>query len=215
MRTVIFANGVMDTRPDLPDHDLLIAADGGAAYCRRFGVVPDWIVGDLDSLAAHELTELEAAGARVARFPVRKDFTDLELAVHHAVEHGAEEIVIFGALGARWDQTLANLLMPAARDLAGVRIRLVDGAQDIELIKPGERHEVHGKPGDLLSLVPLGGDAVGVITENLEYPLVRETLHFGSTRGISNRLLGENAAVAFSQGLLLCVVIHNDERAEY
>jgi thiamine pyrophosphokinase len=66
-----------------------------------------------------------------------------------------------------------------------------------------------GKPGDTVSLIPLGGDTEGITTQWLEYPLEDETLYFGSTRGISNVLLDENATVFIKKGLLLCIIIHN------
>ena len=80
--------------------------------------------------------------------------------------------------------------------------------QEIRLIRGGETLKVYGRAGDTVSLIPLCGDAHGVTTEGLEYPLHSETLLFGATRGISNVLLGEMAAVTLEEGLLLCVVIH-------
>lgn len=213
MRSVIFANGNLTDLPAaraaVQDGDLLIAADGGARHCRELGLTPAVIVGDFDSLDDTELLELQRAGVELERHPARKDFTDLELALRRAVAHGADEILVLGALGARWDQTLANLLLPAAADLRGVRIRLLDGPQEITLLQGGETLAISGQPGDTVSLVPLGGDAQGVVTSGLEYPLDHETLFFGATRGVSNTLLGESASARIKEGLLLCVVIHN------
>jgi len=60
--------------------------------------------------------------------------------------------------------------------------------------------------------VPLGGNACGITTTGLEYPLTDGTLYFGATRGLSNVLLGEQATVRLEQGLLLCTIIHENER---
>ena len=76
----------------------------------------------------------------------------------------------WGRLGARWDQTLANLLLPASEVFSGVHIRLLDGLQEVFLLRAGESAEVTGSPGDTVSLIPLGGDAQGVTTDGLEYP---------------------------------------------
>lgn len=212
MRAVVFANGLLSdpegVRVLLQPGDLLIAADGGSRHALALGLTPDILVGDLDSLDEKEVSHLESSGVEMIRHPAHKDFTDLELALHVALERGAAEVLVFGALGARWDQTLANLLLPAAAGLQGCRIALVDSGQEIRLIRGGETLQVHGRPGDTLSLIPLSGDAHGVTTERLEYPLHGETLLFGATRGISNVLLGEIASVAVVEGLLLCVVIH-------
>jgi thiamine pyrophosphokinase len=189
---------------------LIVAADGGTKHAQALGLVPHVIVGDLDSLPEQEAERLESAGSRLIRYPPRKDFTDLELALQQVQLHDITEVLVLGALGNRWDQTLANLLLPAAENFQNLSIRLVDGAQEISLIREGQRVEISGRAGDTVSLIPLGGDAGGITTGALEYPLAGETLRFGSSRGVSNVMLGEKAAVSLEKGLLLCVIIHQE-----
>jgi thiamine pyrophosphokinase len=205
LRCVIFANGKLNHFPELHPDDLIIAADGGARHCLRLGLRPRIVIGDLDSLNDEDLRMLRANGAEIIQYSTRKDYTDLELALRHAQDLGVDEILVLGALGERWDQTVANLLLPAA--LAPTPIRLVDGNQEIYFLRGGETLVVHGRAGDTLSLIPLAGEAVGVSTQNLEYPLDQEDLVFGSTRGVSNVLLTDQAAVSLREGLLLCVLI--------
>lgn len=212
MRAVIFANGVLKqperVKSMLKPGDLLIAADGGAATMQELGLLPKTAVGDFDSLGEEQLTRLERLGVQIARYPVRKDFTDLELALQYAQTAGAEEILLLGALGNRWDQTLANLLLPGAASLSSMRIHLVDGNQEITLIQAGRTLQLTGQAGDTLSLIPLAGDATGITTQGLEYPLNNETLKFGSTRGVSNVVLTGLVSIDLATGKLLCVLIH-------
>jgi thiamine pyrophosphokinase len=222
LRAVIFANGLLSQPTPLPGDDLIgylagekvegqivIAADGGAYHCRQLGITPDVVIGDFDSLDEAELVAVEKDGAQLIRYPARKDYTDLELALRYAIERGAQEILVLGALGRRWDQSLANLLLPAADSLASAKITLLDWPQEIRLVRPESIMEIHGHPGDTVSLIPLGNKPLGITTQGLEYPLNNESLEFGGTRGISNVLLGETASVTLKEGLLLCVVIHN------
>ena len=210
MRAIIFANGEFPhpqsahslLRPD----DLIIAADGGTRHALVAGVIPHVVIGDLDSLSPDEQARVEAAGAQIIRFPPRKDETDLELALLHAVREGATEIVILAALGGRLDQTIANLLLLALPELSGLDVRIVEGRQTALLIR-GEVL-IEGQIGDTLSLIPLGGDAVGVTAEGLEWPLHEDTLRFGPARGVSNVLTAQIARVCVRRGLLLCVVTH-------
>jgi thiamine pyrophosphokinase len=204
---VIFANGNLHQPVKLQNNDLIIAADGGARHCLDHNIAPEIVIGDLDSLDEEDLATLETAGAEIIQHPTRKDHTDLELALTYAQERQVEEILILAALGARWDQTITNLLMPTAFQPA--RIKLVDGPQEMLFLHAGQQLEITGKPGDTVSLIPLGGDAHGVTTHNLEYPLNGECLHFASSRGVSNVLLSEKAAIHLEQGSLLCVVIHS------
>lgn len=222
MRTVIFANGAIAdyaaTRRLLLPGDRLLAADGGALHCLALGLTPDLVVGDFDSLSAADLAELQARGARLAQFPARKDETDLELALLHAASETPDEILVLGALGDRWDMSLANLLLLAHPGLRAARISLVEalGArrQVAWLAQPEAALEIYGQPGDTVSLLPLAGDAHGVRTAGLEYPLVDETLAFGATRGISNVLVGQSGTVKLRAGLLLVTLIHVETEAE-
>ena len=209
MRAVILANGRLSdpaadrarVRPD----DWILAADGGLHNAHRLGLTPAVVIGDLDSVEPGELAPFEAAGVSVVRHPARKDETDLELALAYAVRHGAEEILVLGALGDRWDQTLANALLLASPVLAHTRTWLVDGPQQVTLLRGPQSFSLQGAPGDTLSLLPLAGDAHGVSTDGLEYPLKDETLRFAATRGVSNTLLGPAATVHLAEGLLWVV----------
>ncbi len=211
-RTIIFANGQLTdpaaARALIRPADRLIAADGGLHHLAALGLQPHVLIGDLDSVEPAQAAAAQAEGARLERFSPRKDQTDLELAVRLAIREGATDILIFGALGARWDQTLANLLLLAHPDFRAVRLRLVDGPQQIYLIQ--DQAVIEGQPGDTVSLIALQGEAQGVTTHGLEYPLQRGRLVFGSTLGVSNVLLGAQAAVTVETGLVACVVIHQN-----
>lgn len=208
MRAVIFANGSLEQAPALLPDDLIIAADGGGLHCLRLGIVPHTVIGDLDSLSPADVETLRSQGAGIIQYPTHKDYTDLELAVQFAEERGASEAVLFGALGQRWDQTLANLLLPVR--LTGLRLSLQDGQQEMFVIRPGQAASIHAPHGSTVSLIPLAGDAHGVSTRGLEYPLRDESLLFGATRGVSNVLLEDPAQVSLSLGLLMCIVIRKD-----
>lgn len=209
MRMVIIANGWLNHPLNFKADEIVIAADGGARHCLAHGISPHSVIGDLDSLDESDLQKLASLGAQIIQYPRRKDFTDLELAIQFAIAQGATEIVIHAALGARWDQTLANLLLPVG--YPDVSTRLVDGPQEMRLVRGGEQVELDGEPGDIVSLIALSEEARGIRTENLEYGLEDETLFLGSTRGISNVMLGQNAKVFLKEGYLICTTIHNTQ----
>ena len=209
MRAVIVANGSLNhpaiDRARISPTDWILAADGGLHNCGLLGLTPAVIIGDLDSVNASDLPRLRSAGTTIVQHPERKDETDLELALAYAVAHSAQEILVLGALGDRWDQTLANALLLASPTLSALPVWLADGLQLVTLARPGAPLSLHGRPGDTLSLLPLAGDASGVTTDGLEYPLKDETLRFTATRGVSNALLGATATVRLTAGLLLVV----------
>jgi thiamine pyrophosphokinase len=183
--------------------DSVIAADGGANWLDAYGRVPKQIVGDMDSVDPELLRRLEDIGCQVSRYPAHKDETDAELALAAAAALQPREIIILGALGGRIDHALGNLSLLAMRELAGIAVRIYDGLSTLWLVS--DASEIRGAPGDIVSLVPWGGDACGIHTEGLAYPLNGETLHFGPSRGVSNVLLGEQGRVTLASGRLLIV----------
>lgn len=208
MRAVIIANGDPPTASDiqtwLRPGDTLICADGGGRAALALNLSPQHVIGDFDSLTEAELRALAKRGATLHRYPTHKDETDLELALLHAAQKH-REIVILGACGGRLDQTLANVMLLAMPQLAKVRALIAHGRERTFLIPPGARFELIGDAGDRISLLPMGGDAHGVTTEELEYPLTDETLRFGPARGVSNIMASGRAFVRLRQGHLLCV----------
>jgi thiamine pyrophosphokinase len=176
-------------------------------YCLSLGITPDVVIGDLDSLAADDIKGLQIASVEIIRYPAKKDQTDLELALKLAIDRGADEIVVFGAMGGRWDMSIANILLLAEQNLSGATIRIIDGRHEIMLLHAGKEITFYGEKGDILSLIPLGRDALGITTIGLEYPLKNDVLRLGSSRGISNVLTRNSATVFLKQGLLLCVHI--------
>jgi thiamine pyrophosphokinase len=207
----IFANGEINEisstliKPQ-PD-DLVIAADGGLHHCKLLGIKPQVVIGDFDSLLPEEFYTIKANGIQLIRFPAQKDETDLELALHYALKQGAQEILIMGALGKRWDMTLANMLLATQDIFKNVRVRLVDANQEIVCIRESETMEIYGEAGDTVSLIPISGQASGITTHGLKYPLQNETLYLGSPRGVSNVLLNDQASVYLEKGKLICVVL--------
>jgi thiamine pyrophosphokinase len=210
LRAVIFANGIAPDKATvcrwLRPGDLVVCADGGAKTALAQGLTPDVVIGDFDSLDETQQALLKAQGCRCVIYPVAKDWTDLELALKLAIQEGATEIIVLGALGGRLDQELANILLLLLPELEHVPARIVDERQEM-FVARGEA-VITGQPGNVVSLIPLGGDVVGITTEGLLYPLRDEPLLSGPARGISNVMTGELARVMLKSGALLVVHAH-------
>jgi thiamine pyrophosphokinase len=206
-RAVIFANGEMPAAnlviPLLTPDDTFIAVDGGLRHLRALQKVPKLLIGDLDSVSPEETRWAEEQSCEIMRFKVDKDETDLELALLEAVKKGFEEILVIAGLGGRLDQTLANLFLLMLPELAGIKVSLSNGIEEAFLIR--DSAEIEGQVGDIVSLIPLNGRVSEVETQNLKYPLEKETLFPEKSRGISNGMLGKRAKVSIASGCLLCI----------
>jgi len=170
------------------------------------------IVGDLDSLPEEEQHYWHEKGVQFIRHDRRKDETDLELALLHAQGLDRDETLVLGALGGRWDQSFANILLPSYHRLEAQDVTFWHEGTWIYVIR--EQRTIRGQAGQTVSLIPVGGSAHGVSTEGLEWPLENETLLMGASRGVSNILLGETAIIRVKDGLLLCFVFQSPEAKE-
>jgi thiamine pyrophosphokinase len=210
VRAIIVASGEAPGARDwdrwVREEDLIIGADGGAARALDRGLAPDVIIGDMDSFTGPDGDLLAVRAAHFVQHPRAKDETDLELALTYAAEQDVEEIVILGALGGtRLDHMLSNVLLLAMPTLRGRRVLIVHGGQEAMLLRSGEAVTLAGSPGDLVSLLALGGDARGVTTSGLTWPLARDTLRFGQSRGVSNEMSDAEARVELEEGYLWVV----------
>ena len=208
MKAVVVAHGDVDPRDreHLADADLIVAADGGTLALEQWGVAPHAIVGDLDSLGMERALEYGEKGVAVVPFSPEKDESDLELAIDHATQANATEMVLLGVFGGeRLDHELANTLLIAADEYRGKRIRAVHGDVTVRALHGGDRLELAGAPGDLVTLLAMRGDVEGVRTHRLRYPLAGETLHFGAARGLSNLVVSAGAYVSCERGVLLVI----------
>lgn len=209
MRAAVFLNGAPDPpgllRRVAGRADLVLAADGGALHALAAGVVPDLVVGDMDSLGDEGTRRVEGKGASLERHPSRKDKMDGHLAVLAVRKRGATDLDFLCAAGGRLDAVFAlpHLLLAAER--MGVRATVVAGWGEMFVVEEGSR-TVGGGPGESVSVFPVSGTAEGVALDGFEYPLAGARIEAGDTLGFHNELLGDLGRVSVERGALL--VIH-------
>jgi thiamine pyrophosphokinase len=218
---LVLADGAVPSRAHLdaawPGWDagvsLVIAADGGARHASVLRLQLDRWIGDGDSIDPADLAALAAAGVPIERVDPEKDASDTELALAAAIESGVDEVTILGGLGGvRTDHGLVNVLLLQQSTLEGLAVRLYDErAARLSLLTapladggPVEA-QLAGHLDDLVTLVPLGGPAVGVATRGLRYPLDGESLAPGTSRGLSNVRTTPIATVSLLAGRLLVI----------
>jgi thiamine pyrophosphokinase len=206
MTVVVFAGGTKPLRRVLaaiPEGATVVAADRGVDHALALGLSVDVAVGDFDSISPAGLVELERSGARLERYPVAKEASDLELALDLALSFRPERVLVIGGAGGRLDHLFGELLLLAAEAYAGIELDAQLGRAVVHVVR-GERGFA-GSVGDLVSLFALRGVATGVVTEGLVYPLRGETLAPGSSRGLSNVFARREARVSVRSGVVLAV----------
>lgn len=204
---VVLAGGTAPSRRQLAwarsgaTRVLVVAADSGTDHAHRLGVTVDVAVGDFDSISPEARDWLVRTATPVERHPTGKDASDLELALHAASHHEPDRIVVLGVGGGRLDHLAFNLVVLADRRWTA-QVRALAG--DTLVTAVTGRAELDGRPGSIVSLLPVGGAAT-VTTTGLRYRLVDESLAPTSTRGLSNVLEHPPAHVTVTSGTLLAI----------
>ena len=181
----------------------IICADSGAGYLHAIGLVPDVIIGDMDSIEPGVLRYFTERGSRIIRFPEGKNETDTQLALEHAFGSAPDEIHVFGAFGTRIDHTLANVSLLALGVKRGIEIRLVN--EWCETFVAKDKCTIVGEPGQTVSLLPLSESVTGITLEGFEYPLTKGTMEIGMPYGVSNRLAAAEGVITVESGSLLVI----------
>lgn len=207
-RVVVFAGGRLGewALAELMPGDVLVGADKGALFLLRHGYTPHVALGDFDSVTAEEKGHIRAASlAYIDCDPVWKDLTDTEMAVAWALAQSPSSLLIVGALGTRFDHSLANVQLLKTASAAGVPCRIADEYNDIALLTgPGRLTVARGR-FPYVSLLPLSTAVRGITLHGFRYPLQDAILAIGQSRGISNVLAAETGTIELREGDLLVV----------
>ena len=204
MRCVIFSGAEIDgykfVASYLRSDDFVICADSGLRHAEKLNITPDLVIGDFDSLG-----RIPEGVKDVITLPCEKDVTDTYAAAETAVESGATEVVIFGAVGTRLDHTLGNIATLEYLHENNVIARIIDGHNDLRLIK-NEKVTVNKENGTFLSVVPLDYELNGVTLSGVKYSLENARILRPRTLTISNEITAEYAEISVKSGTALVII---------
>ena len=209
MKAVVISGGqplsVARAQVHLNGADYVICADKGAEYAELYGIVPNLIVGDMDSI--DELKLAEYTKSKIIKSSREKDYTDTHLAIIKALAAGAKEITVLCATGLRSDHAIANIRLLLFIKENGSTGKIVDDENTISLCT-GET-VFHNKKGTTVSILSLSDVAQGINLEGFKYPLIEYNAGLDWTKGISNEITSNYARVSINSGCLLIFEIHN------
>ena len=193
-------------RDSVQSADLLVGVDGGAQTLRRYGLTPQIVTGDGDSLSEQEGAELERLGAVRIATP-DQDYTDLDKALAYVIQVcGAVKITVFGATGGRLDHSYSvfSALLKHGRR---AQICLVDEIASYELVVGSWQRRGNDLPGRTLSLLAFGR-VEGITTNGVRWPLSNDWLAPGLRDGTLNEVTEEHIGVTVGSGDLIVMLHH-------
>lgn len=218
MKAVIIAHGSLQNsdilKRECENSDIVICADGGAEFAKENGVIPDYLIGDFDSIDKEVFDFYKVAASsntKIIEYPCDKDFTDTELCVDKAIELGSTEICIAAGIGSRLDHSLGNILL--LHKILEKGIKGYIAAQDCYIYLCNSNHELYlqGDLGQTISILPFMGNVGGVNLEGLKFPLKNATIRVGQSIGLSNVFVKKLCKIEIEKGELLIIKNnHND-----
>lgn len=211
MRTLIVTGGnvkkefLIDTI-DKKKFDIIIAVDNGVKILNELNIKPNHIVGDFDTVNK-EILDLykKDTSIKIHRFNPIKDNTDTDIAIRLAVELHSDEIIIIGGIGTRIDHVLGNIqVLKYALDNK-VKCKIIDENNEIQLINKTTILNKSENDKKYISLIPLTEKIENINLKGFKYELENGKLTIGSSLGISNEILKEQAIIEFDNGILVMI----------
>ena len=178
--------------------DLIVAADSGLEPALAAGLVPDLVVGDMDSLSSVSLLD-RLPPSHILTFPRDKDETDTEIGLRIMKERGCTDITLAGGGSCRIDHLLG---LAALFERAAPPTRWLTDFEEVRLIE-GEA-EFGGWQGCAVSIFPIGRRAARMHSEGLQWPLDGLVFRRGFG-GISNRATAARVRITVGVGRLLVI----------
>ncbi len=201
MTALIIGNGQETDKSIIESiqYDYVICADGGLEKAKKYGLIPDTILGDFDSVNLSILKEYENK-VPVEQFPSEKDYTDMELAVEFAISKGYKNIVLVGAAGTRLDHTMGNIMLMERYYKEGINITIIDNNNELQIISDNWDLTINYKEGYYISIIPLTDSIEGLNLEGFKYNLNNVNVQRGSTLCISNQISDSKGRITLKKG---------------
>lgn len=210
-KALLVLNGKLDLkRKEIIDFienkniDKIIAVDGGANKIKKLDLIPDLIIGDLDSLTQINKEYYQKQQVKIIKHPVEKDQTDSELAVDYCLKENFDKLYLISALGGRVDQQLANINLLEYINELSLKAEIISKNVEIAVIETTKKFI--NKKGYRLSLIPQTKEIKGLKIKGCKYNLESRDIYRSKSRGISNLIERDQAEISLESGLLIYVL---------
>lgn len=188
--------------------DKIIAVDGGLESAEALKLIPDYIVGDFDTVHREVIERFRKLPFIVwEQHKPEKNETDTELARNRAMTLGCDRIIFLGATGGRLDHMFGNLHALYSCMQSGIEAWIVDRQNRIYLLDEGKIFLRDKLFGTYVSFFPYTEEVKGITLKGFKYPLKKKTIRRGEEVGlcISNEVCEQEAELTFEEGVLVCI----------
>ncbi len=205
---------LLKQRHRLSADDFFIYCDSGLRHSADLGFAPNLIVGDFDSFALDkEKFSKTAAETPIIVLPAEKDDTDSMFAAKKALQLGFEKVLMVGAIGDRFDHSLANIGVLKMLDDAGISTEIADDYSIMSVVQAQKNAEntvsaaAVSSSFSYFSLLAVFGEAHGVSISGAKYPLTDANIYSSFPYAVSNEPLERGAKISIESGALLLIKV--------
>ena len=181
------------------NYSTLICADGGANSASRMKIVPDFIIGDLDSINEQTLNKF-SSNSKIIRIKRQND-TDVEKCLKFAIRKKFDESILLGVTGNRLDHTLCNLGI-VIKFHTKIKLKII--AENSILIPYTGKVKLKTYPGETISLYGFN-KKTKIYSRELKYPLKNIPLPFGKKESTSNIALTNSTKINITGGIIFII----------
>ena len=184
--------------------ETIIAADKGLEALNKINVMPNYIIGDFDSVNKTTLNQYENKNIEITYLKPEKDFTDTHMAIKLAIEKRAKHITIIGATGTRMDHTLANIHILNEALQNNVPTEIINENNRIMLINRKAKL-IKNTNYKYVSIIPLTTKITGVTLKGFKYNIENATINLGESIGVSNEQIEQEALIEIKEGIAILI----------
>lgn len=212
MDTILLCGGHMDdpfVRDCIEDisPDCIIGIDRGLEFCYRNQIVPQYILGDFDSIRPEVIGWYrEQKEIPIREYKPEKDATDTRMGLGLALKLGSDRIFLLGATGGRLDHYMGNLQSLVVPAMAGKEAWILDEQNAMTVLSRSRTIKKECAFGKYISFFSMGDEVRGITLSGFKYPLKDYDMTNFDGIGVSNELAEDTALVEFRQGFLLMVM---------
>lgn len=184
--------------------DFSVAVDSGGDIFYKNNILPNLLVGDLDSIDKKSLTYFKDNKIKIEKYPCEKDLTDLEIGLNSLINNGCDKIYALGTIGSRIDHSLANIMILKKMYDLNYKCYMINDKNRVQYIE-SKKEIIINKEYENISIVPLSENGINVSLEGFYYKITDYEMELGSTTGISNYLLNNEGSIKLNRGRALII----------
>lgn len=208
MNVILIAGGPAGELPDFSffPEALYIGVDAGTLLLLEKGIQPVTAVGDFDSVTVGDYEKILAILPELAPSPSEKDQSDTELGLEAAMAYEPDQVILAGVTGGRLDHYMSTLhiMYQYQQKFPATRFVLLNNQNRIRFLRTGTHVIEKDEHYRYISFYPFAEEVEGLTLTGFKYPVTSETIPFGTTRFVSNELLGQGS-VSIQKGYCLLV----------